>query len=132
MGYKKSLSNPEVFSTLFADCRSAFTGVLADTMNDNNEYIAIVITKPPETVAVILPLNSDGNLPCTLFDSHSRPQLGLSGAYLVTSSAERGIVERLEMIFPPTVGEGFGGGLMEEMYNTIEGTILYLKHGDQS
>jgi hypothetical protein len=125
--------NVGAFVSLFADCRRAYTDAITST--DNGTYIAIVITKPPETVTVILPLVPGNNLPCALFDSHSRPQLGLTGAYLVTSAAERDIVHRLEMIFPaPTgegFGEGFGGGLMEEMYNTIEGTVVHIKGDEQ-
>ena len=49
------------------------------------EYIGIILTKPPETVTIILPppqqsistdLSADK---CYLFDSHSRPSLGIEG-----------------------------------------------------
>ena len=98
--------------------------------------IGIIITKPPETVCVILPpisvpvsvsaanvvgselSSSTSTGKYYLFDPHARPQLGLDGAYLVSTDFEVDILQRLDDLFPPlpaddddfSQGEGGGGG----------------------
>ena len=116
------------FRALFAECRSAYHAHLArihPPTLDTATHIAIVITRPPESIAVMLPVAADRGDVVALVDSHSRPHLNLSGAYLVTSTDEQQIIDRLDTLYP-SCGEGGVGGLMEEMYNTVEGTVLCL------
>ena len=68
-----------------------------------------------------------------LFDPHSRPQLGLDGAYLASSELEEDILQRLNDLFPPLpvddydYGDGGGdyssngsGNMGAMMYNMFE------------
>ena len=114
------LTTPNHFQDMFAQARSRA---------DPDQYIAIVITKPPETVCVILPpanLSSEQGK-YIFFDSHSRPQLGFSGSYMVECGDERGLISRLQAVFTPLVLEGGGVGqeeYMQLMYNMFEGTVF--------
>ncbi len=131
------LSEKGAFAAMFASVRRKAT--------TSDKYIGIVITKPPETVCVVLPPNnlisaagatttdnSSGTF--LFFDSHSRPELGFNGCYLVSSDKERDIIQRLDAIFPAFTGFGDcdGGGdveqfdLAEAMYNMFEGTAFQL------
>ena len=122
------------FRNAFAEARRLCA---ADTASSSaSSSIGIVITKPPETVCVILPpvsaAVSDSHPPTTttttssskyyLFDPHARPQLGLDGAYLVSSELEVDILQRLDELFPllpvdSDCGDYGGGG----MYNSGSG-----------
>lgn len=93
---------------------------------DPAKHIGIVITKPPETVCVILPPTSATTAgrpgQFTFFDSHSRPQLGLQGAYLVLCGDEGGLIERLNLVFTALPMEAGGAdNYMMQMYNMFEG-----------
>lgn len=115
---QKSLSELNSFHNLFTEAKiDASLG----------KCIGIVITKPPESVCVILPPKEvlSGGL-YILFDSHARPQDGFEGSYLIIGDSERMLVNRLRQIFP-----SFGFGAAEEadnfyaqMYNTFEGTAF--------
>lgn len=115
------LSTRNHFEDLFAQARAS---------SDDKHHIGIVITKPPETVCVILPPT---NCPTEtrkfiMFDSHSRPQLGLSGSYLYISDDQLEIVRRLDGLFPPLPMEGGGAAdYMQQMYNMFEGSVFQLK-----
>ena len=121
------LSSHRSFEELFDQARSRATST--------GKYIGIIITKPPETVCVILPpsdaaaggsVQNEGKF--IFFDSHSRPQLGYSGSYMVVSSTQAGIIQRLRAIFPPLPIEfGAAGGqndYMQLMYNMFEGAVF--------
>ena len=76
--------------------------------------LGIVITKPPETVLVLLiGGEEEGEKKYVLFDPHSRPQLGFEGSYLVESPRRADIVARLRCLFPSCDGLDFGGGGMD-------------------
>ena len=76
-----------------------------------------MITKPPETVSVIISREK-----CYFFDSHSRPQIGIEGAYLVSCDDVEGLVRRIMLVFPAM--ESTGDTMMDMMYNSFEGTIF--------
>lgn len=88
--------------------------------------LALVVTKPPETVLVVRPPGGEGQW--QLFDSHSRPQLGMDGAHWLGAASVGALQAHLHTIFP-TVNfddDGDGGGMMGAMYNMVEATPLQL------
>jgi hypothetical protein len=113
------LSTPNCFQDLFAQARQwAAPG----------KHIAIVITKPPETVSVILPpANAAPGAKYIFFDSHSRPQFGFSGAYIVQCDGEEGLVHRLEAVFQALLMEGGSEDYMQMMYDMFEGSVFQCK-----
>ena len=90
---------------------------------DSKKHIGIILTKPPETIFIILSPSSGPSKHYYLFDSHSRPQLGIEGAYLYSSEHLPDIVKRLEIIFP-TLEMHSGESLDNLMYNFIEATVF--------
>lgn len=87
-------------------------------------YIGIVITKPPETVCVIIPpIDTPSGGIFVLFDSHSRPQWGYDGAYMLTSTSEENVVRHLHKLFPP-LDLGPGATDQMQMYNMFEATAF--------
>ena len=86
-------------------------------------HVGIVITKPPETVCVIVPIDRGGdNTQCLLFDSHPRGYCSsvsrdLRGAYTILSSCED-IITHLNFIFSPMPGTAFS--VVESMYNMYD------------
>ncbi len=112
--------------------KDAFRNLLQSAANYTaaGNYIGIVITKPPETVCIVIP--TDTSIPITyqsmryaLFDSHARPQYGFDGAYLLLSDTEGEVIDHLMRLFPGL--EGGGGSVYEMMYNMFEATIFSLK-----
>ena len=95
------------------------SGVLKNEYVSSRSPVGIVITKPPESVAVVIdPIKSI----YYLFDSHSRPQLGIDGAYLIACDSTESISKRLSLIFPAI--DSTDGTMMEMMYNSFEGTLF--------
>jgi hypothetical protein len=89
------------------------------------KYIGLVITKPPETVCVLLPpRGASADAKYIFFDSHSRPQFGISGSYMVVCDDERAVVNRLGSIFTPLPSEGDEDNYMLMMYNMFEATAF--------
>jgi hypothetical protein len=89
------------------------------------KYIGLVITKPPETVCVLLPpRGAQAGAKFIFFDSHSRPQFGISGSYVVVCDDERAVVNRLSSIFTPLPSEGDEDNYMLMMYNMFEATAF--------
>ena len=90
----------------------------------NNTYCAIVLTKPPESVCLSVPL-----VPATtdrayiLLDSHARPQLGLSGAYIVSTPSKESICRRLRLLFPPFPLPDLDE-YQQLLYNGVDGTCV--------
>jgi hypothetical protein len=87
---------------------------------DSTKHIGIILTKPPETMFVILPPSRQPNGIYYLFDSHSRPSLGIDGAYLFSSSNLQDIVERCNLLFPVVDFDDGESLMQEDMYNSIE------------
>lgn len=122
------LGNTQGVTTDASAFRQLFKNVFSREKVGN--YVGIVITKPPETVCILVPTesatsSSDSALQYALFDSHARPQYGYSGAYLLLSYAEEEIIQHLQMLFPGlTEGEG---SVYEMMYNMFDATTFSLK-----
>ena len=115
------LSTRNHFEDLFEQARAC---------SNPTDHIGIIITKPPETVCVILPpVSCPAHLKkYILFDSHSRPQLGLSGSYLYLSENQVDIVRRLEGLFTPLPMErGSEADFMQQMYNMFDGSVFQSK-----
>jgi len=107
------LSDPHGFISLFER---------ASQGSDPTKPLAIIITKPPETILVVKSAVSDGRT-CTwlLFDSHPRPQFNIHGGYIVEAPTFDHIVTMLTMLFPAVNLDGdLQGSLMAEMYNSVE------------
>jgi hypothetical protein len=103
--------------------RDFLAGVYHNHAVSIDRPVGIVITKPPESVAVVLsPASGAVAAKYYFFDSHPRPQFGIDGAYLVACDDIEGIVARLGLIFP--VMEGTGDSMMDMMYNSFEGSIF--------
>ena len=97
-------------------------------MESSESYIAVVITKTPETVLVILPTQSSGasntNANFILIDSHPRPQQLAphypTGSYALIRPTLSSLVASLKEIFPITdLGDGVPE-LMQMMYNSFD------------
>lgn len=113
------LTAPRCFQEMFAQARQ---------MSAPEKHIAIVITKPPETVCVVLPpANAPPNARFIFFDSHSRPQFGFNGAYMAVCDSEAGLVSRLSTTFPPLQMDGGQEDYMQMMYNMFEGSVFQSK-----
>ncbi|CAN0200694.1 unnamed protein product [Ectocarpus sp. 6 AP-2014] len=111
-------------------------GEIRGERRDQSRPVAVVITKPPETVVCFLPAESQAEggaattgAPSTrqwlLFDSHPRPQLGLFGASVRCFAAEEALVEALNDIFP-AVDLGTDS-VMSSMYNMFDCAPFSLK-----
>jgi hypothetical protein len=122
------LTNRDAFLNLI---KSARESVAYDHAN-RGKHIGIVITKPPETVCITIPpLDSNqSNNTYSFFDSHPRPECGISQACYVTSNDIDSIILRLNAIFPANVGiesDGYEGSYMQMIYSTFEGTVFLRK-----
>lgn len=85
-------------------------------------FLGAVITKPPETVAIVLPPAGSSSSMYFFFDSHSRPHLGHHGAYLVECSSAADLLVCLQDVFIPI--EVDGDDQMNMMYNMYEATVF--------
>ena len=83
--------------------------------------VCAVITKPPESVVVYCHQNGT----YVLFDSHPRQTLGIQGAYVCGFASSAGCAAFLRGIFPAVAG--LGDGMMAQMYNSFEFTVLRRK-----
>jgi hypothetical protein len=85
--------------------------------------VAVVLTKPPETVCLCLPPEG-GFGRFVLFDSHPRP--GLPNAYAVECGSVGELLARVREVFPPLPPEGGGEEALMAvmMYNMFEGTFV--------
>lgn len=114
------LTDPNAFRNLFNQARND---------GEDGRPVGLVITKPPETICVVLPPKDvlSGGL-YFFFDSHARPQDGMEGAYVVMFRSEQSLIVRLKQLFP---NFSFGGGGAEahygDMYNMFEATIFQTK-----
>ncbi len=82
--------------------------------------VGIIVTKPPETVLVLMGLEA----PVVLFDSHPRPDRGLVGAYAVQFETDPGCANALAALFPIVRGLE-DCGMMAESMNQFEATVVY-------
>ncbi len=104
-------------------------------MDSSEANIAVVITKTPETVLVILPTQSastNGNAKFVLIDSHPRPQQLAphfpTGSYALFHPSLSSLVVSLREIFPVTELDGIPE-LMKMMYNSFDIYPFQLSRG---
>ena len=114
--YQGLLTDRKAFEILFDE---------AGRRCKSDKYIGIVLTKPPETVAIILPGISVEDKRFYFFDSHSRPEKGLFGSYLIISTNSLKIVDQLNSIFPALSGTD-ANNPYSYMYNMFEATFYEL------
>lgn len=93
---------------------------------DPEKHIGVIITKPPETVCIIIPpLNSQISSANAFFDSHSRPEYKINGSYLVTSNNVDSILFRLNLIFPPNaIDFDVNDTYMRMLYTSFESSVF--------
>ena len=123
------LTESDCFHTLFEQSYQLCTH------ERKQHYIAVIITKPPETIVIFLPtkinttdLTLPNTLPYYLFDSHSRPTLGIDGSYMAKTKTLKSLIQRLKTLFPPLESDvGEEDNYMTWMYNSIEG-VVYASH----
>ena len=150
------LTEPNAFESLFD--RVTETLQLHHQQGVNSpqlpsRHAAVILTKPPETIALFLPSRpvtiaaaTDSNVATSsppkkvavdqnfyLFDSHGRPQLGLCGAYLIKSASRQGIIAHLNKLYHPFTSDGDGGddNYLMWMYNTLEGQLFIATETEQ-
>lgn len=102
---------------------------LMNCMNDEKpgEWVAVVLTKTPETLCVCMPKRQsepDAKYNFILIDSHPRPQLGSSGCYALLHTSFSNLLISLRKILPITNIEGMSS-LMAEMYNSFDAYPIY-------
>ena len=120
-----SPDNPMGLETILSQCRE-------DAAN-RQSHIAVVITKPPETVLVILPppieighyhSSSSQTSSYILLDSHPRPQQlsphRPSGSYALFHPSLASLVASVKQIFPVTDLGSDVPEMMAMMYNTFD------------
>jgi hypothetical protein len=90
-------------------------------------HVAVVLTKPPETVCLCLPPEGVEDGRFLLFDSHPRPDAPHAYAFEAASLGELlGRVRELFQPLPPE-GEDEDAIMAVAMYNMFEGTFLVAK-----
>jgi hypothetical protein len=87
-----------------------------------NQWTAVVITKTPETVVVLLPPPGEK---FWLLDSHPRPQLNAGHAYAKAHSTLEELVQTLQVIFPVTDLGPDIPDMMVMMYNSFDLYLLW-------
>ena len=97
-------------------------------------YLAVVLTKPPETVLVLLPVppgtEADADMwPFLLFDSHARPASCRPGAHLIAHTTLEELGVTLAALWPAMMMEDVDPTQML-MYNTVEATVLAAVEAD--
>lgn len=91
---------------------------LSDCNSTGDEWMALVITKTPETVCIFLPPN--GLNTYIILDSHPRPILSTEGFYAAFHTSLEDCVSTLKTIFPATELGNEVGELMAAMYNSFD------------
>ena len=102
--------------------------VLAGCQSDIH-WVAVVITKSPETVVVALPPSSPHSqlLQYVLLDSHPRPHLGCGdGSYAIAHDNMGSLSSALLQIFPFTDLGNDVGEIMQMMYNSFDAYVLHM------
>jgi hypothetical protein len=117
-GILSSAENPLGLQSILSACRS-------DARNSQS-YLAVVITKPPETVLVLLPPNtaSATQQKYVLLDSHPRPNQFAphypSGSFALFHSDLQSLVGSLAEIFPVVDLGSDVNEMMAMMYNSFD------------
>ena len=103
------------------------------TNNVNIKYLSIIITKPPETIAVFLPIlpkiiDNTNNITMFFFDSHSRPELDIHGSYILKCYSLQEVIQIIKKKFPPLESNAEDENYMTWMYNSFECTAFILSN----
>ena len=89
----------ESVQAILSVTEECFAELLAKAVSLPVSVVGIVITKPPMTVSVLV--DNRGEKPkYRLFDSHTRPEFGLTSAYVCTSDDLRECALNLKTLFP--------------------------------
>lgn len=101
--------------------------------SNRNEWMAVVMTKTPETVTIFVPPTSvvddtKGQQKFFLLDSHPRPHIFdyTGGSYAMICDSQEDLLKALEKVFPLTdLGEDVGE-IMAMMYNSFDMYAFHL------
>jgi len=116
--------------------RSIITACRTDQNANCNKWMAIVMTKTPETVALFIPpptvkdgSDNESFKKFVLLDSHSRPQFMTvpGGSYAMICNSVDDLTKLLENLFPVTDLGSDVGELMSMMYNSFDMYAFQLK-----
>lgn len=105
---------------------AVMSGCRSDAAVDAEKYVAVVITKPPETVLVLLPppTRASGTASFVLIDSHPRSnQLSPhfpSGSYAILHPTLESLVDSLKQLFPAVDLGSDVNEMMAMMYNSFD------------
>lgn len=93
----------------------------------DSKWIAVVMTKTPETVLLLLP-PKDSNQPYVLVDSHPRPTpFNAPGSYALLCYSQEAMEQALKQIFPATELDSSVGEMASMMYNSFDLYSFQLK-----
>lgn len=120
------LSNAQCFQTILDDSRR-----MVESTSARSQYTAILITKPPESVCILVPTRPAGASCWYLFDSHARPQAGLPNAHVMRFDSDSHVVAHLRQLFPALASEfpGDDDDMQLAMYNSVDYTAFALQSG---
>ena len=110
-------SSPLGMSAVLSGCQS------------ESQWVAVIITKSPETVVIALPPSSQQasqHQGWLLLDSHPRPQFSASGSYVMAHDNIESLVHTLLEIFPFTDLGSDVGEMMQMMYNSFDAYALHM------
>mmetsp|Transcript_40778 Transcript_40778/g.49648 ORF Transcript_40778/g.49648 Transcript_40778/m.49648 type:complete len:303 (-) Transcript_40778:74-982(-) len=121
------LSAPNLrFSQILSACYN-------DGAADGSKWMAVVITKTPETIVIFLPPHTtrEGDesfreRSFAIVDSHPRPELQCSGSYVAVYDCFDGLVGHLEGLFRAVDLGADVGEMMMVMYNSFDAYPLQL------
>ena len=110
------LTNPQWFESMIEQVHA--------TANPS-KMVGLVLTKPPESILVVLPSRTPPEAGYIIFDSHARAHLGRDGAYALRCSTAGAAAAALREIFP-VVDLGGDEDFQSSIYSMIEGTSFQL------
>ena len=90
------------------------------TEQPDDQWMAIVVTKTPETVLLCFPPKAEPNSAFWLIDSHPRPQFGVDSAYAKVHASLDMLCMSLQAIFPMTDLGPAIPEIMATMYNSFD------------
>ncbi len=89
----------ESVQALVSATEECFMELLGKALSLPAPVVGIVLTKPPVTVSILVDRRGE-KTKYRLFDSHARPEYGLSSAYLITGDDLRDCAFNLKLLFP--------------------------------
>ena len=128
-----ALAHNEQFS--IKEGAASYAGALlgVSTTAGPGEKLAMILTKPPESVCVFYDGTEGSKFEWLLFDSHPRDysaSIGRQPSAVVGFSSLGALAEHLGTIIPPFIDpEGGEDSYMDMMYNVMEITAVRLQEG---